>query len=53
MNYSVKAGGKRLRPLLMLMVADLSNIKLNKILPLTCGIEYLHTSSLIFDDLPA
>jgi geranylgeranyl pyrophosphate synthase len=53
MNYSVKAGGKRLRPLLMLMVADLYNIESIRILPLTCGIEYLHTSSLIFDDLPA
>jgi geranylgeranyl pyrophosphate synthase len=53
MNYSVKAGGKRLRPLLMFMVADLYGIELNKILPLTCGIEYLHTSSLILDDLPA
>jgi geranylgeranyl pyrophosphate synthase len=53
MNYSVKAGGKRLRPLLMLMVADLCGIELSRILPLACGIEYLHTSSLIFDDLPA
>ncbi|CAF2775338.1 unnamed protein product [Rotaria sp. Silwood2] len=53
MNYSVKVGGKRLRPLLMLMVADLYEIELTRILPLTCGIEYLHTSSLIFDDLPA
>lgn len=53
MNYSVKAGGKRLRPLMMLMVSDLYNIELKKVLPLACGIEYLHTSSLIFDDLPA
>ncbi|CAF1487444.1 unnamed protein product [Rotaria sp. Silwood1] len=53
MNYSVKVGGKRLRPLLMLMVADLYDIEMTRILPLVCGIEYLHTSSLIFDDLPA
>ena len=53
MNYSVKAGGKRLRPLLMLMVADIYDIELVRISPLMCGIEYLHTSSLIFDDLPA
>ncbi|CAF1452932.1 unnamed protein product [Rotaria sordida] len=53
MNYSVKAGGKRLRMLLLLMVADLYGIETRKILPLACGIEYLHTSSLIFDDLPA
>jgi geranylgeranyl pyrophosphate synthase len=53
MNYSVKAGGKRLRMLLLLMIADLYGIDSAKILPLACGIEYLHTSSLIFDDLPA
>lgn len=53
MNYSVKAGGKRLRPLLMLMVADVYEIEFNRIAPLLRGIEYLHTSSLIFDDLPA
>jgi geranylgeranyl pyrophosphate synthase len=53
MNYSVKAGGKRLRMLLLLIVADLYEIETRKILPLACGIEYLHTSSLIFDDLPA
>ena len=53
MNYSVKAGGKRLRILLLLMVADLYQIDLAGILPIARGIEYLHTSSLIFDDLPA
>jgi geranylgeranyl pyrophosphate synthase len=53
MNYSVKAGGKRLRPLLMLMACDLYNINAKSVLPLVCGIEYLHTSSLILDDLPA
>ncbi|CAF4748002.1 unnamed protein product, partial [Rotaria magnacalcarata] len=53
MNYSVTAGGKRLRPLLMMMVCDLYHIDLKNILPLACGIEYLHTSSLILDDLPA
>ncbi|CAF4231921.1 unnamed protein product [Rotaria sp. Silwood2] len=53
MNYSVKAGGKRLRPLLMMMVCDLYNLESKNMIPLTCGIEYLHTSSLILDDLPA
>lgn len=53
MNYSVKAGGKRLRPLLLLMASDLYGIPLKHTLPLACGIEYLHTSSLIMDDLPA
>lgn len=53
MNYSVTAGGKRLRPLMMMMVCDLYKLDIKKVLPLACGIEYLHTSSLIFDDLPA
>lgn len=53
MNYSLKAGGKRLRPLLLLMVAQLYKIEVKRILPLARAIEYLHTSSLIFDDLPA
>ncbi|UJR14000.1 hypothetical protein I4U23_001000 [Adineta vaga] len=53
MNYSVTAGGKRLRPLLMLMVSDLYKLNIKNVLPLACGIEYLHTSSLILDDLPA
>jgi geranylgeranyl pyrophosphate synthase len=53
MNYSVTAGGKRIRPLLMMMVCDLYNLDLKNVLPLACGIEYLHTSSLILDDLPA
>ncbi|CAF5209839.1 unnamed protein product, partial [Rotaria magnacalcarata] len=53
MNYSLKAGGKRLRPLLLLIVAQIYNIEIKRILPLARAIEYLHTSSLIFDDLPA
>ena len=39
--------------LLLTMIGDLYAIESKKILPLACGIEYLHTSSLIFDDLPA
>ena len=53
MNYSVQAGGKRLRMFLLLIVGQLYGIERERILPLACGIEYLHTSSLIFDDLPA
>ncbi|CAF1564147.1 unnamed protein product, partial [Adineta ricciae] len=37
MNYSVTAGGKRLRPLLMMMISDLFNLELKSILPLACG----------------
>ena len=53
MNYSVKAGGKRLRPLLMLMASDLYGIDVKRTMPLARAIEFLHTSSLILDDLPA
>jgi geranylgeranyl pyrophosphate synthase len=53
MNHSLKAGGKRLRPLLLLMVAQIYHIDIRRVLPLATAIEYLHTSSLIFDDLPA
>ncbi|CAF1211462.1 unnamed protein product [Adineta ricciae] len=53
MNHSLKAGGKRLRPLLLLMVTQLYHIDIKRVLPLAIAIEYLHTSSLIFDDLPA
>jgi geranylgeranyl pyrophosphate synthase len=52
-NHSLKAGGKRLRPLLLLMTAQIYNIDIKRVLPLARAIEYLHTSSLIFDDLPA
>jgi geranylgeranyl pyrophosphate synthase len=52
-NHSLKAGGKRLRPLLLLMIALIYKINIERILPLAKAIEYLHTSSLIFDDLPA
>ncbi|CAF2828653.1 unnamed protein product [Rotaria sp. Silwood2] len=52
-NHSLKAGGKRLRPLMLLMVAQICNIDIERVIPLARAIEYLHTSSLIFDDLPA
>lgn len=52
-NHSLKAGGKRLRPLILLMVAQIYKIEIERLIPLARAIEYLHTSSLIFDDLPA
>lgn len=52
-NHSLIAGGKRLRPLLLLMMGQLYGIEPKRLLPLARSIEYLHTSSLIFDDLPA
>ncbi|NYE58700.1 polyprenyl synthetase family protein [Carboxydothermus ferrireducens] len=53
MNYSLKAGGKRLRPVLMLAAGEWSGIAPEKLLPAAVGVECLHTYSLIHDDLPA
>ena len=52
MNYSVKAGGKRLRPLLMREVYRLFCGTGKEIEPFMAAIEMIHTSSLIHDDLP-
>lgn len=52
MNYSVKAGGKRLRPLLMREVYRLFGGQGKEIEPMMAAIEMIHTSSLIHDDLP-
>ena len=53
MCYSLYAGGKRIRPVLNLMAALLVNDKYEENLDLACGIEMIHTYSLIHDDLPA
>lgn len=52
MNYSMKAGGKRLRPLLMREVYRLFGGRGKEIEPMMAAIEMIHTSSLIHDDLP-
>lgn len=52
MNYSVKAGGKRLRPLLMREVYRLFGGNGREIEPFMAAIEMIHTSSLVHDDLP-
>lgn len=52
MNYSVNAGGKRLRPMLMQEVYRLFGGNGNEIEPFMAAIEMIHTSSLIHDDLP-
>lgn len=53
MNYSVKAGGKRLRPLLMQETARLFGYEGEEISPFMAAIEMIHTYSLVHDDLPA
>lgn len=52
MKYSLKAGGKRVRPLLTLMFADASGGTVENALPFACAVEMIHTYSLIHDDLP-
>lgn len=53
MAYSLLAGGKRLRPLLVLLTAEACGGNLESALPAACAIEMVHTYSLIHDDLPA
>lgn len=52
MNYSMKAGGKRLRPMLMQETYRLFGGTGTEIEPFMAAIEMIHTSSLIHDDLP-
>ena len=52
MNYSVRAGGKRLRPMLMEETYRLFGGQGQEIEPFMAAIEMIHTSSLIHDDLP-
>jgi geranylgeranyl diphosphate synthase type II len=53
MRYSVFAGGKRIRPVLMIAACDAVGGDPERILPAACAMEMIHTYSLIHDDLPA
>lgn len=53
MNYSIQAGGKRLRPMLMLETYRLFGGSSKAIEPFMAAIEMIHTYSLVHDDLPA
>ena len=53
MNYSMKAGGKRLRPMLMQEMCRLfTGTLLEAVIPFMAAVEMIHTSSLVHDDLP-
>jgi geranylgeranyl diphosphate synthase type II len=52
-RYSLFAGGKRLRPILMLAAAESVGGNIEAMLPVACSVEMIHTYSLIHDDLPA
>ena len=53
MKYSLMAGGKRLRPVLLLASCEFAGGNIREAIPYACAIEYIHTYSLIHDDLPA
>jgi geranylgeranyl diphosphate synthase type II len=53
MEYSLLAGGKRLRPVLCLSFAGLFGADRARVMPFAAGFELIHTYSLIHDDLPA
>ncbi|WP_232300486.1 polyprenyl synthetase family protein [Desulfonatronovibrio magnus] len=52
MNYSLLAGGKRIRPILCMTWARMLGVNQEEILNFACAIELIHTYSLIHDDLP-
>ena len=53
MRYSALAGGKRLRPILMIAASEAVGGNAEKVLPVACAVEMIHTYSLIHDDLPS
>lgn len=53
MDYSVMAGGKRLRPILIMETARKFDFDIDELIPFMAAIEYIHTYSLVHDDLPA
>src|ERR1700732_3586418 len=53
MRYSVFAGGKRLRPILCYEASRLYTLNPEPVVPVACAVEFIHTYSLIHDDLPA
>lgn len=53
MNYSLEAGGKRMRPVLIIEFCKMCGGNLAQALTTACAMEMIHTFSLIHDDLPA
>lgn len=54
MRYSLLAGGKRLRPILAILAYEAAGgLAYEEIMPAACALEYVHTFTLIHDDLPA
>src|SRR6266498_111069 len=53
MRYSLFAGGKRLRPVLVIAGAEAVGGRMDDVMPTACALELIHTYSLVHDDLPA
>ena len=52
-NYSLSAGGKRLRPCIVLAVCEMLGGRIEDAVPFAAALEFIHTYSLVHDDLPA
>lgn len=52
MAYSASNGGKRFRPVMSLLIADLFQVSHQVVMPFAVAVEFIHTYSLIHDDLP-
>lgn len=50
-KYSLSAGGKRIRPTLMMLTYNIYNDEVDSILPIACGLEVYHNYTLLHDDL--
>ena len=53
LRYALESGGKRIRPVLCLAVADAAGGAVEHALPAAAAVELVHTFSLVHDDLPA
>lgn len=51
-RYSLLSGGKRIRPVLLLVVCEMLDVSRSAAMPFACALEMIHTYSLIHDDLP-
>ena len=52
MEYSLLAGGKRIRPVMLLAACEAFGGSVEEALPFACALEMIHTYSLIHDDMP-
>ena len=52
MKYALLSNGKRIRPVLVMASCDMFNTPIGFVLPYACAAEYIHTYSLVHDDLP-